>query len=66
MLMTAGSRDQVDFVDDFLRLDVRGTDGDNHSVVRLTKESGAGEARGACSRQEKILPDSFSVSLHLP
>ena len=44
MLLTAGSPDQVDFVHDFLRLDVRGTDGHNHSFVRLTKKSASGEA----------------------
>ena len=31
----------------FLRLDARGTDGHNHSAVRLTKKSAAGEARTA-------------------
>ena len=50
MLLTAGSPDQVDFVHDFLRLDVRGTDGHNHSVVRLTKKSAAGEARAIPTR----------------
>ena len=35
--------------------------GHNHPVVLLTKKSAAGKVRGACSRQERILPDTFSV-----
>ena len=58
----AGStRLQPDFVPDLPRLDVRGPDGHNPSVVRLTKKSAAGEAGGACSGQERILPDTFST-----
>ena len=40
----AGSPDQVDFVHEFLQLDVRGTDGHNHSVVRLTKKAATSDA----------------------
>ena len=43
-LLPAGSSDQVDFVSDFLRLDVRGKDGHNHFVVHLTKKLAAPEA----------------------
>ena len=44
---SAASRDapsSLDFLHDFLPLDVPGTDGDNHSVIRLTKKSAADEA----------------------
>ena len=48
-------QNQVDFVHGFLRLDVRGTDGHNHSVVRLTKKSPAGEACEA--RPARLSPE---------
>ena len=52
---------QVDFVHDFLWPDLRGTHGHHHSVVPLTKKSPSGEAGKACSREQRILPDTCPV-----
>ena len=54
-------QDQVDLLHDFFRPHLRGTDANNHSVVPLRKKSAASEARGPCSREQRILPDTCSV-----